>query len=135
MRVTVFLRHMHVSWMIIRGVGYLCWDAKRGHGIARRWIHMPYGKVYLRIALRYLEARPDQWTLVLELASIEIEEKYQRQGLFGRILTVLEGQAKRRNFEAVIVENVLTDKLRDYLIRQNYQPMLSDPLSVYKVVG
>jgi len=54
-------------------------------------------------------------------SNIERKEKYKRTGHYADLCRLTENLAKDYNFDAVAVENVFTEFLRDCLVRYGYE--------------
>lgn len=84
-----------------------------------RWLCNNKVKVYVRKSTRYLRIN-DQKALpykCLDIASIEVTPKYQRQGIFKK---VLQTWINYNPFPVVFIENVLNDDLYTWLMQQSY---------------
>jgi hypothetical protein len=112
-------------------------EAERGDcwSFNRKWIEDDHMKVYVRLGRRYLPnrdiryAHQDQYR-TLELASIDVDEDRQNQGLFASFLAEVE---KLNPCEALYVENVLTARFESFFIRNGFLPVPnSTPPSFYK---
>lgn len=97
------------------------------------WIYTAYGKFYMRISRRLLWA--DQRGLVwcVDIASVDIDEQFQRQGLFKAALTAIEDHTERAGYDAVMIESVLNENLEQYLINnRGYRRKTNDALTYFK---
>lgn len=82
------------------------------------WLTLPAFKIqiYVRNTKRYLG---DQLVPAIDLANFEIPEAYRGQGLFTKLLTLVEEYAKSVNV-AVYIECVHNARLRSFLERRGY---------------
>jgi hypothetical protein len=92
--------------------------------LRNKWLYFDEGAVYVRKSQRCIEGSIYS---CLDLATIEIEESLQRQGLFKLILTIFH---KNNPFPMLLIENVINPHLYGYLIKQPNVKILSD-LSFY----
>jgi len=81
----------------------------------RMWVYGNEGKVYIRTTQRMTS--PGQMQPTIDLATVEIDEEFQNQGVFKEILQLVEHKAQQYN-RAVFLENVLNEVLIQPL--QNY---------------
>lgn len=82
-----------------------------------RWIFHRKVKVYVRKSTRYLrmnEQKPIAYRC-LDIANIEVSPKYQRQGIFKK---VLQTWINYNPFPVVFIENVLNEDLYAWLMQQ-----------------
>lgn len=84
---------------------------------ARQRVFMGPAQVYLRIASRPLGGRPER---TLDLADVEVEAKYQGQGVFKTILKHMEQLCSKHGL-ALYVESVGNPILHDALLRWDYR--------------
>lgn len=76
--------------------------------------------LYARVQYRLCDGQSFR---VITIANIEIEESFQRQGIFKELLVNLEQLAKLRNFDAIVVESLNNHDFRDYLLRIGFKPI------------
>lgn len=81
----------------------------------RIWVYGDEGKVYIRTTRRLIA--PGEIGPTIDLATVEIDEEFQNQGVFKEILQMVEQKAQQYN-RAVFLENVLNEVLIQPL--QNY---------------
>lgn len=82
----------------------------------------PWGKVYVRYALRYLSLVTSDsrvLTRTLDVASIEVTEEYRSQGCFTRWLKQVELFCDRTQM-ITYVENVLEERFRQFFVKRGY---------------
>lgn len=96
------------------------------------WIYTSYGKFYMRISRRllWLDQRGVMWCV--DVAAVDILERYQRQGLFSAALAAIEDHTEAAGYDAVLVENVHNPDLKSYLLKRGYVSKLYDDLTFYK---
>lgn len=97
-----------------------------------RWFRSKYGDIYLRCTWHTIDRRESGLAECLDIASIEIHERYQRKGFFKIALAVFENAARTYNYEAVFIENVLNGDLHDYLKSRGYEELQFLPLTFVK---
>lgn len=89
---------------------------ERGGGCIRSHVLCKVGKLYVRAGQRYT---PEGKFNSIELASITIHSRFQRQGFLKRLLDVLEVLADQPREDGrgrvLFVENVINGHLDDYL--------------------
>lgn len=95
----------------------------------RRHIHAPKIHLYVRIGPRACNGQALQ---ALVLADVNVRADQQRQGVFSTLLSRLEHEVPTLGLQAVVVENVVNQYLRQYLERQGYMPIRAFPDSLYK---
>lgn len=126
------LRRFYFAWTLIRAVSRFIDRCPRPVTRGRSgWINLRYGNFYIRLTKRVID---DEIFETLEIASVEIKQKYQRRGFFTVALTMFENQAFARGIKVVRVENVHNEHLYDFLIRRCYRPMKYDLLSLYREI-
>lgn len=81
----------------------------------RMWVYGNEGKVYIRTTQRMTS--PGQIQPTIDLATVEIDEEFQNQGVFKQILQLVEHKAMQYN-RTVFLENVINEVLIQPL--QNY---------------
>jgi len=81
----------------------------------RIWVYGDEGKVYIRTTQRMVA--PGEIGPTIDLATVEIDEEFQNQGVFKEILQMVEQKAQQYN-RTVFLENVLNEVLIQPL--QNY---------------
>lgn len=81
----------------------------------RMWVYGTEGKVYIRTTQRMTS--PGQIQPTIDLATVEIDEEFQNQGVFKQILQLVEHKAMQYN-RTVFLENVINEVLIQPL--QNY---------------
>lgn len=81
----------------------------------RIWVYGDEGKVYIRTTQRMIA--PGEIHPTIDLATIEIDEEFQNQGVFKEILQMVEQKAQQYN-RTVFLENVINEVLIQPL--QNY---------------
>lgn len=59
--------------------------------------------------------------LCLEVIEVRVELSRRRRGLFKSMLARCEQLAKTAGYDAVLVDNVVNDHLRGYLVEQGYR--------------
>lgn len=126
-------RRYRIATQVISGlVGLIARHQERRAqvGIAD-WIYTSYGKFYLRISRRLLthDQRGLMWCI--DIASVDIDEQYQRQGLFKTALIAIENHAVKAGYDAVMIENVLNDDLKRYLQKRGYVRKAFEPLTYF----
>lgn len=96
-----------------------------------RWFYSDSFAVYTRIT-NWKLAMPGIW--VVCLANIEVAERYRGLGLFSALLAVLHARQGAIRADAVYVESVINKRLREYLVRNGFEPAraLPDELPSYK---
>ncbi len=93
------------------------------------WIRERDIDVYVRRSNRLIEGN---LILCLDIASVEVNENRQGQGIFKAFLYQFEKEAAKMR-RAVYVENILEPRLLDFLIRKGYILIpKSIPPCVYK---
>lgn len=97
----------------------------------RMWVYGNEGKVYIRTTQRMTS--PGNIQPTLDLATVEIDEEFQNQGVFKEVLQMVEHKAQQYN-RTVFLENVLNEVLIAPLQKYGYT-MLADsyPPSFVKV--
>ena len=95
-----------------------------------QWVHGEEGGVYLRVTSR---CSPNQdMCPVIDVASIEIAEEFQHQGVFKSVLSTVEQLAKQHG-RSVFVESVLSEHLLNALPKYGYQQMpYAEPPAFWK---
>lgn len=91
------------------------------------WLNYSPIAIYARVQYRLCDGKALR---VVTIANIEIEEQYQRQGIFKELLTNLERLAKIRNFDAIVAESLNNYDLRDYLLRVGFKPINQHELMI-----
>jgi hypothetical protein len=128
-----YFRRLRLYWTVVRRLGAIIDVANRKLTLGNNgWITTKYGKFYVRVGRMSLPP----YGLVgrgVTLASVEIVERYQRKAFFKVGLRAIEEQAKANRFDAVVIENILNDDIRPYLIRCGYEPREYEPISLIKV--
>lgn len=81
----------------------------------RMWVYGTEGKAYIRTTQRMIA--PGEIHPTIDLATVEIDEEFQNQGVFKEILQLVEQKAQQYN-RTVFLENVLNEVLIKPL--QNY---------------
>lgn len=83
------------------------------------WVRIPHtvdvGSVYMRKARRSFSGQ--MWTC-LDVATIRIEKRYRRKGIFKRFLANLESMQLEQ--DAIYVENVMDQWFRDWFEREGW---------------
>jgi N-acetylglutamate synthase-like GNAT family acetyltransferase len=92
------------------------------------WLEGDYMRVYVRRGFHALDG--SRVGECLDIANINVEP--QGNGIFTAWLTYAEYMAKERSLQAVFVENILTQRLIDFLRRHGYVKQPSNPSSMYK---
>lgn len=87
--------------------------------------------LYVRINPRFCQG---QMLLALVLVDCQIKESAQRQGLFGRLLSALEGRAEELGLQAVVAENIINPHLLPFLLRRGYRPVGRTNDTLYKEI-
>lgn len=97
----------------------------------RIWVYGNEGKAYIRTTRRLIA--PGEIAPTIDLATVEIDEEFQNQGVFKELLQMVEQKAQQYN-RAVFLENVLNEVLIAPLQKYGYT-MLADsyPPSFVKV--
>ena len=88
----------------------------------RLWVYGTEGKAYIRITQRMIS--PGNIHPTIDLATVEIDEQFQNQGVFKKVLEVVEHKAAQYQ-RCVFVENVLNEVLIEPLKKYGYT-MLED---------
>lgn len=88
----------------------------------RLWVYGTEGKAYIRITQRMISSGNIQPTI--DLATVEIDEEFQNQGVFKKVLEVVEHKAAQYD-RHVFLENVLNEVLIEPLQKYGYT-MLED---------
>jgi hypothetical protein len=83
--------------------------------VSSRWIHDENMKVYVRKGRR--SVYPGQMSITLDIATVEVDEDKQGQGLW---TTFLEKAHELNPWEATYIENVLNPVLAESLIRHGW---------------
>jgi hypothetical protein len=104
------------------------------------WLEFPEFKVYVRKSIRALGDFQEGYSYkmnqplfdCLDLASIEVYGEHRRQGIFGNFLSVMEQVALKEGYQAVMVESVSHEWLKDSLVRRGYNRRPSAPDSFWK---
>lgn len=95
----------------------------------RLWVYGDEGKVYIRITQRMMD---HAIAPTIDLATVEIDEEFQNQGVFKELLNVVEQKAVQYNRQ-VYLENVLNEVLIAPLQKYGYLCMGNDyPPSFFK---
>jgi GNAT superfamily N-acetyltransferase len=79
------------------------------------WVYGDEGKVYIRTTQRMIA--PGEICPTIDVATVEIDEEFQNQGVFKELLQMVEQKAQQYN-RTVFLENVLNEVLIQPL--QNY---------------
>lgn len=82
------------------------------------WIEEPNIRVYVRRSLRCLTGNTLE--KCLDIASVEVDENKQRQGIFTKFLVEFEQSAKKLN-RYVFIESILHEKLLEFLVKRGYE--------------
>lgn len=82
----------------------------------RLWVYGDEGKVYIRITQRMID---HAIAPTIDLATVEIDEEFQNQGVFKELLNVVEQKAVQYNRQ-VYLENVLNEVLIAPLQKYGY---------------
>jgi hypothetical protein len=80
--------------------------------IRNAWIHTKTTSVYLRKSSRIIDGVKIN---VIDLANVNVHEKYQNNGYFKSLILFLE------SLDTVYIENVLNDKLAESLLNNGYR--------------
>lgn len=94
------------------------------------WHSSIFGEVYVRNPGHHMIGLPDSENLTtfLDVANITIISFYRGQGIFTRMLDILEER------ENIYVENVFEQRLVRFLLRRGYTEIgQSGPFSYYKI--
>ena len=100
----------------------------RNQNSQREWVCGKEGQVYVRVTQRFgLENRI---VSTFELATIEIDEAFQNQGVFKSVLDVFEkiGDLHQRY---VFIENILNPHILKTVQKRGYEPDPQLPLSLF----
>lgn len=128
-------RRYRIATQVISGlVGLIARHQERRAEIGcATWIYTAYGKFYMRISKRLLSLdRTDNKLMwCIEIASVDIDEQYQRQGLFKTALIAIENHTLKAGYDAVLVENVLNDDLVRFLQRRGYERKPFEPSTYF----
>lgn len=80
------------------------------------WIYERSLSVYIRRSNRFLS---DKSVPALDIASVEVDQKYRGMGIFTSFLNRFEAAASELN-RAVFVENILNARLVTFLMNRGY---------------
>lgn len=83
----------------------------------RLWVYGAEGKAYIRVTQRM--TAPGCLQPTIDLATVEIDEQFQHQGVFKEVLNVVEQKAVQYNRQ-VYLENVLNEVLIAPLQKYGY---------------
>lgn len=89
----------------------------------REWLEEPCCAVYLRIGPTY---QFGQFVPTITLATIDVREPFQRQGIFKSILEHLIEEATQRGF-ALLIESVLNEHVAKTALRYGFEELRSLP--------
>lgn len=81
------------------------------------WLREKHMNVYVR---KSIHALSHQIAECLDIANIEVDEKYRGKGIFTAFLARAEQQAILAGKDAVYVESILNPKLLGMLIKRGY---------------
>lgn len=84
--------------------------------IKNKWFGLPEGQIYLRSSLR-----SNLGGKTLDIANIEFNEQYRGQGIFTQYLKLFEEEASKRGYVAVMVEQIINERLYKFLKNKNYK--------------
>lgn len=88
------------------------------------WIQFPLMKVYVRKALHVVNREIFKHTL--DIATIEVDEGFQGEGVFTRFLKAAE-QVAERTYLTIYIENILPDQFADFFRRRpGYEVITTD---------
>jgi len=87
---------------------------------------------YIRYSRRSLPSG-GEIVRVLDLASVEVDEPFRRNGLFACFLTALEAFSTQHGFAALRVENVHSAVLADALRRRGYAEREAEDVCFWRV--
>jgi predicted N-acetyltransferase YhbS len=113
---------------IVAQLHALASDRKPGE-LVRKHLYAPDIHLYVRLGPRLCAGRMLD---SLVIASVEVNEDKQRQGLFTALLRRLETDVPSLDLQAVMVENIGNPHLRAYLQRIGYQSAGLHPDTLYK---
>jgi hypothetical protein len=85
----------------------------------RKWYSTNEIKAYLRLGLYLSPFSSKVMVATIVLATVEVESKFQREGLCTELITKLEELAQSKNYYFRI-ENVLHPGLGQFLTKRNY---------------
>jgi GNAT superfamily N-acetyltransferase len=88
--------------------------------IPNTWISYPEFHVYVRKGTRKIPGFLG-YQQTFDVANITVEEAHRGKGLFTWWLGILETEAKHvYDYDGIYVENVLNDRLREFLRQRGY---------------
>lgn len=98
--------------------------------VRNEWIYHEHIHIYVRKGFHALPETPFVRD-TFDVATVNVDEAMQRQGIFTAWLTIAEQQAKKHGFAAVFVESVLNPQLAQWLARRGYSKMGPDECPNY----
>ena len=97
---------------------------------ANQWVYGDEGKVYVRLSRRVVDGKTLQ--PAVDVATIEVDEEFQRQGVCTQLL-IAAGQYAQQTNRVLFVESVITPHLITLLEKQGFEKCPhSEPPSFYK---
>ncbi len=98
------------------------------HTMGNPWHHFYFGSIYTRNPGHHCIAESDKIYSFLDLPNINIHEEYRSQGIFTRLLDILE------QFKNIYIENILEKRLELFLINRHYIELGCErPFSYYRL--
>jgi len=85
--------------------------------VRNEWLTSKFMKVYVRKGFHIVDG---QMRRCFDVASIEVQPKFQRQGVFTRWLAEVESYVVTTDLECIFVESILQRGLVPFLIRNGY---------------
>lgn len=97
-------------------------DGALGNGYCRKWLFEDYLKVYVRTGLRMVGSES---VVSFEIANIEVDPSWRRQGLFKHFVhRAARHMHERAPRSHIFIENVLNEHLTAYLRRNDWHPRM-----------
>ncbi len=99
------------------------------------WIQIPHGQIYFRKAMRCFQPYGQKLYKTLDIANIQIEPSWQRQGIFKEFLKNLE-EEKLPDIDVIYIENLIEEWFQNWFKRNDWEPIKnhysSSPVSFIK---
>lgn len=93
------------------------------------WLKTPEMQIFVRRSRRVFQKGESVIHTALDIATVEVYEEHQRKGLFKNFLEYAE---KINPWDAIFIENVFNDFLRNYLEKNDWQRAIT-PLCYFKM--